>query len=219
MKTITVVILLFISFCIISCKKEYFNPNTFSVVTYTFAADALEFVTIPVNKYFIYKDSASGITDSVIVVKNEVVNKFQGSTPCTGICWPGPSGYSYQEFSLTLKKINPPSAIWFNGKASNFSINFFLDSITGINMMDSLMPYCNIWYPLSDFDEYTHLPAYIVEGITYSDVHLFSRNNGMQPGQPNYLQIDTYWVKGTGIVQRRIIRQGAVATTLLIRTG
>jgi hypothetical protein len=101
-----------IVFLFISCKKE----NTPPPPEINFAAEGLAYVQLPLNKYFIYKDSATGMQDSVVVTESKLERNFnsQYSVP-----------FYQQVFTITLTKNNGATQNdWFYAiaKAENFGI-------------------------------------------------------------------------------------------------
>jgi hypothetical protein len=90
-------IILAATFYFSACKKENENKNEAPFIR--FSSEALSYVHIPVNNYFIYQESSSGILDSVVVTKSIVENKFK-PYGLLGFFYQG--AIHYQDFSLEL---------------------------------------------------------------------------------------------------------------------
>lgn len=191
-------------------------PGTNRVSFYT---TALEFIKLPANRYFIYKDSATGSTDSVVVTQTIVETKYQAATAG----YPGKPALYYDTYTLILTKL-PASQIWYQAVAT--CDYFFLPApSTGI---DSNFTFYNdpsqpvsFWYPFetSNNRQYTFLPNLTIEGNTYSGVHQFFATNGLPPTDTNYQGTIFYWVKGIGIIKKEIRTFNSVKTSLLVRYG
>lgn len=219
-------------FLSVSCKKADFsgiyslsgnlNPNT---VIMHFSQPALDYIQLPVNRYFIYKDSATGFIDSVRVTQSVIETNFQQAT--SG--YPGsPATYS-DVYKLTLTKFTPPSTNqpWFEGTARGAGFLGF----TSATIIDSNINFSNgqnslpvFWHPLTfsgfnQFTRYTYLPTMSIEGITYTAVHLFSSSNGLPSTDVNYQASVFFWVKGIGIIKKEIRTFISVKTSLLLRYG
>lgn len=196
------------------------NPNT---VTIHFYQAALDYIQLPVNRYFIYKDSATGSTDSVRVTQSAIETSFQPAT--SG--FPGsPATYS-DVFKLTLTKFQaqtPTNQTWFQGIARCTSFGGIISATT----IDSNITFYNeqsnlllFWHPFSSFGlgEYKYTPTMTIEGITYTAVQSFYYYNMLPSTDINYQASVIYWVKGIGIIKREIRTYNSVKTSLLIRHG
>lgn len=198
------------------------NPNT---VIMHFSQPALDYIQLPVNRYFIYKDSATGFIDSVRVTKSVIETNFQQAT--SG--FPGSPATYYDIYKLTLTKFAPPSTSqpWFEGTARGASFLGFSSTTiidTSINFSNDQNSLPVFWHPLTlsgfnQFTKYTYLPTLAIEGITYPAVHFFSSSNGLPTTDINYQASVFYWVKGIGIIKKEIKIFNSVKTSLLIRYG
>lgn len=217
-------------FLSLSCKKNpeaggfslsgTLNPNTVNIHFYQ---AALDYIQLPVNRYFIYKDSATGSLDSVKVTQSVIETNFQPAT--SG--YPGlPATYS-DVFRLTFTKfLLPPSTsqVWFKGIARGTTS----PGIASATIIDSNIYFSNeqptlavFWHPFisSGSTRYTYIPAMTIEGITYTSVHSFSSYNMLPVTDVNYQASVFFWVKGIGIIKRESRTYNSVATSLLIRYG
>jgi hypothetical protein len=185
-----------------------------------FDITALEFIEIHWNRYFIYKDSATGLTDSVIVTQKNTSSIFHDSVPGN----PPIPAYTHQTYKLTLQKFSGSSnQVWFDGLASCDSqyrnAFHFVDSDFDLYDKQNNLP--AFWYPFtsSGVKQYSLIPTITIEGTTYVQIHKFSATNGLQPTDTNYLETIFYWEKGTGIIKKEIRTFNSVKTFLLVRYG
>lgn len=200
-----------------SCGKEDLSPGSinytgFSIPNFYFYSGTLEYVHLPVNRHFIYKDAATGSTDSVIVSQSIVTKEITSVAPL----------YTYEKYALTLSGTMNPT--WFNGIAN-------CHSFPGYSLADNVDPNFSLsneqyglpafWYPFTSAGalQYTFIPALTIEGISYTGVNEFSASNGLQTSDANYLQIVHYWVKGIGIIKKEVHTNSSVKTYLLLRYG
>jgi hypothetical protein len=188
------------------------------ISTVNFYTPALEIIELPANRYFIYKDQATGSLDSVVVTQSMLETKFQAQTQNT-------LAYSYSTYTLSMNKISG-SAIqsWYTG----FATCDFPGSSTIISVIDSTFNLSNgstdlpaFWYPLASSGnlQYSNIPLVSIEGNTYLDVYSFSATNGFQPTESNYLATTFWWVKGIGIIKRETRTFNSIKTSLLLRYG
>jgi hypothetical protein len=213
-----------------SCSKESFTidfsgggwgfPGGVIYAGNYFDNTALEFINLRWNRYFIYKDSATGLTDSVIVTQNNISSIFHDSVPGN----PPIPAYFHQIFKLTLLNFSgSPNQPWFEGLASCDSqyryANHFIDSDFDLYDKQNILP--AFWYPFtsSGVKQYTLIPTITIEGTTYVQIHKFSATNGLQPTDINYRATIFYWEKGTGIIKKEIRTYNSVKTYLLARYG
>ena len=223
------------AFLMASCSKENLNlgggggwswgggwgmPGGGPIAGNYFDNTALDFINITWNRYFIYKDSATGITDSVIVTRNYTSSVFHDSVPGN----PPIPAFSYETYGLTLQKISGSAyQTWFDGFASCDSqyryTAHYIDSDFDLTDKQNNLP--AFWYPFtsSGVKQYTIVPTITIEGTTYAQIHKFSATNGLQPTDTNYRETIFYWEKGTGIIKREIRTYNSVKTSLLVRYG
>lgn len=220
-----------------SCSKEDFTldlsggwgggggwgmPGGGVVAGNFFDNTALDFINTPWYgySYFIYKDSATGFTDSVNVTQNYTIGVFHDSVPGN----PPVPKYSHQTFKLTLQHMTgSPGQIWFDGFAScdtqYMNTVHFIDSAFELTDRQNNLP--AFWYPFtsSGVKKYSLIPSITIEGTLFIQIHKFSATNGLQPGDTNYRETTYYWEKGTGIIKREIRTYNSVKTSLLFRRG
>ena len=215
-----VTITLFIFF-FAGCKKSSSPPPRPSVITLEFPPAGLEYVNLTPGKYLIYKDSASGILDSVVITKSQLETKYspgdtviQGGVPVTY-----PAIYS-QEFSLTLTKVDSISQTpWFTGSAANEAPIVSLLLYEMYHLVGISTEYAGLVFSDPTFPIFSTIPSITIEGQNYTNVilgeyeHLLLDDN-----DPDYTKRTFYWAKGIGIIKREIITTGgAIQTHTLIR--
>ena len=221
-----------------ACKKEktaQLPTNPVLLLSYIkLNPAALEFVQLPLNRYFIYKDSATGSVDSVIVTKSIIENIFHaGTSPNPGSTWNyGTPDYYYEKYTLELKKIaGSPAQDWFNGFARCGDSYTNLDFVmmgnppvfteTNFSLSNQQFQLSAFLYPFTTYgvNTYIFISMLTIEGTTYTGVHRFIASNGLQPSEPNYQENIFYWVKGIGIIKKEIRTFNSVKTSLLVRYG
>lgn len=210
----------------VACKKETPAQIDYPTTNVKLSPAALNFVQLPVGRYFIYKDSASGSTDSVSVTQSSNENLFHKGRVGSGCGWfcydPGEPDYYYEKYSLT---ISSTSQEWFKGVAScdaNYSsLAFAILGNPSMLVESNFNLYDAFWYPFTTYGsrQYTSIPILTIEGNTYAEVHHFFSTNGLQPTDINYLGTTHYWVKGIGIIKKEIRTYNSIKTSLLIRHG
>lgn len=220
-------------FLMTACKKDIAfltTPATTSPTIYQQLNPlAIDYVQLPVNRHFIYKDSATAATDSVIVAESYIV-KLLSPSIAAGYYSPAVPAYFYDKYTLTLTKVGgTTNQTWFKGTASSLSTSYFGATsygtngiLSGFSLRNEQTTLSAFWYPFTStygFYEYNFLPAMTIEGITYTAVHQFIINNGVQPSDASYLKNIYYWVKGIGIIKREISTSTSVKTSLLVRYG
>ncbi len=183
---------------------------------------ALDFINTPWHgyRYFIYRDSATGFTDSVIVSQNYTQGVLHDSVPGN----PPVPQYTHQTFKLRLQQLTgSPGPIWFDGFAScdtqyRNTIRF-IDSDFELTDRQNNLP--AFWYPFtsSGANRYSLIPSITIEGTIYIQIHKFSTTNGLQPTDINYRETAYYWEKGTGIIRKDLRTYNSIKTSLLLRMG
>jgi len=172
-------------------------------------AEGLQYVQLDIGKYFIYKDSASGILDSVVVTKSLLENIF---TPAvTGGLFETYPAYNSEVFSLTLTKIEVNSeSVWLEAQTPPALCCPSLSSNNEpVQMLDSIgLVFC---YPIGDCNSIDLISSLTVEGKVYQDVIKMA---GGANGASTY-----YWAKGLGLIKRIEILNSDTQTYTLIRNN
>jgi hypothetical protein len=227
MKKITFLSFIAISVLLTSCAKvdltgdwSWGGIGEIKFNTNRFDSTSLAFINVPQNRYFIYKDESTGLTDSVYVTQSMV-------SPVMGQSVQGPPttpSFLYETFALALTySSGTGNQLWFTGFAScdsqYKSVPLFIDSDFILSNTQTNLP-C-FWFPFTSSGvlQYSFLSTLTIEATPYNAVHKFSATNGLQPTQPNYLETTHYWVKGIGIIKKEIKTNNSVKTSLLVRYG
>ncbi len=180
---------------------------------------SIDIINLPLNRYFIYKDSATGVTEFVRVTESIIEKKLDEGY----FDWD--KDFYYETYKLTLTKIAGSSQEnWFSGFAQSYVFTGFYGSTidnTGFKFYEqgSVLPV--FWCPFTSSGnwQYTQIPSLTVNGTVYTGVHKFISTNGKQPSEAGYLQLTCYWVKGIGIIKREIRTDTTVKTFLLVSYG
>jgi hypothetical protein len=227
---LTIILLCFVCY---SCKKSKVTTKQTDPVYIQFSADALAYVRLPLNKYFIYKDSASGLIDSVIVTESDVEKVFQPEY--TVQVFNGTfnlPAYYYQDFSLLLTGYSGTSQKeWFYAVAqstfpsfdnSKNSDNASLVLLEKNRTTDTPINYAFV-YPLDTIsslvEKMSIISSILIEGKMYSNVEFYSNSNGIDSTNADYARSIYYWAKGVGIIKREIKTSNSIQTYLLVRNG
>jgi len=212
------------------CQKESTSPPMPGVITAKFALAGLEYVNLTPGKYLIYKDSANGTLDSVVIAKSLLETKY---TPADTVVQGGvpvsyPAIYS-QEFSLTLTKIDDTSqTAWFTGSATtelplvgNITnenlrlLEIYHLSGTATEYVNSFAFFYSSQNPGSNI-----IPSIAIEGKNYTNVIFTATESLSDVYDPEYTKRTFYWAKGIGIIKREIITAGgAIQTQTLLRNN
>ena len=207
---------------IVSCKKDKADPPS---IVMKFSSEALAYVQLPLNKYFIYKDSASGTFDSVVVKESSLQTIFVPKYDCPRDSWCiSTPAYNYQTFTLKLVSITTSTQKnWYFESAFHDVIGGFYQPRATDTMYVSLNG--TFWYPFylnntpGSLVQVNLFPSIIIEGKTYTDVLQCVSSNTDNTSLPNYTKTNYYWAKGIGIIKREIRTATTVKTELLVRHG
>ncbi len=211
-----------------SCKKSKPRIDDTDPNSYLFSADALAYVQLPLNTYYIYKDSASGTLDSVVVTQSVLETKFHPEESGNDLYIWHLAAYYYQQFTLLLTNYSGSSPQdWFYGIATN-GPNFFINSDTTswvdlveidtlnnirVNNYAFFYPEGGSVFSLTP----TIIPSMTIEGKSYSNIVFCSDFNSPDTTADYYLETNYYWAKGVGIIKRRIKTSNYVKTENLVR--
>ncbi len=209
-----------------SCQKILDKPGPNQI---SFAGEAMDYAQLPLNRYFIYKDSATGDFDSVGVTQSDLSNIDNPAYPGTGLLDPPTPAYNHQKFKLTLTKLNGSPAIWFQGVADAYNSNLYYAS-TSLSILtfygnDNIISPNEVngygfSYPTPSFDTVLNFPNFKVGNNIYNNVLGFisaSAQDGFT--QPWDFNSTYYWAKGVGIVQRTVRTIYGTTTSFLERYG
>jgi len=214
--------ILAITILFISCKKSDVSPQP--LLTANFAKEGLNYVQIPLNKYFIYKDSVSGNTDSVIVTQSILETKLMPANILLILVFSPPMpAYYYQSYTLLLSKVNGnTSTDWFYGIA-NADPTINLNTLVGLTLIEGRDISTKYKIPAFKYPFYFGTSKITIEGKDYSDVIQITNSNYLSPSSPDYLTSyftsTYYWAKGIGIVKRTLKTATSTQTWTLLRRG
>jgi hypothetical protein len=174
----------------LGCIKE----NDRYLITNTFPAAGLTYVQLRPNQYFIYKDSATGLEDSVVVTKcitGAVTTSSQYGDYRT----------DYLQLEMTkFDLIN--SEIWLIGKARAYTGNSMLFLYEGDGMVT-----------LFSYLPYVKGITLTVEGNVYSDV--------LEESELYYTHFPDakhcYWAPGVGLIKISTRKDSVEKTSYLVR--
>lgn len=208
--TITVLVLL-----VASCRKEVAitRPTLKKLET-----EGLAYVQLPKNKYFIYKDSTTGMLDSVVVTGSDIEAIFVSAQPGLGF-YSGNDAYFYETFTLILTKYDTAQQEWFYGVVNSLAKSFSLRERDRINNAEQNIVFS---YPINTLltgVDVSIMPANIIEDKLYSNIAVFTSSNGAPPTDKSYHKSTYYWVRGVGIIKREIQTGSSIKTELLVRNG
>lgn len=219
------IIVVCISVC--SCKKDKTSapPETFNI---QLPSEGLAYVKLPLNRYFIYKDSASGILDSIVVTQSNLETKYEPASAGSGI---GGNtkipAYNYQTFSLLLTKYGSIQEDWFYGQTLDKPVFFsgrpLFDTIA-LSLVERVRTTNAdlgqaFSFSLQTSSAGTIIPTLVIEGKTYMNVFLYPDWNGLDETNANYRRSFYYWVKNLGIVKRTIQTFAKTKTYTLVRNN
>jgi len=188
-----------------SCKKPSFSGPLFSFPTPTsgggFPSEGLDYVQLTQGKYLIYKDSAGGVVDSVVVTKSILES---------------PGGAL--KFSLVLTEVEGTSSmVWFSGNAndgSELKLSEWYSSGTGVDLLNPSA------FFYSTQNTMQMIPSLTIEGKNYINVIVGEYESLLDSNDPGYTKRTFYWAKGIGIIKRRIVSAGGkIKTHDLIRNN
>jgi len=215
-----------VAILLLSCEKgldlnlDFSNINwggPYNFNTNNFDSIGLSYMQLPVARYYIYKDEASGNTDSVRVTKSNLTWNYRNAAGTS------PALYHYT-YDLTLTSFSAaPGQVWYQGRAACDSdyknVNTYVDASFDLSNEISKLP--AYWYPFvsSGSNQYSKIPFLPIEGTLYGDVHRFAATNGLPHSDPAYQASIFYWAKGVGIIKKEIISSQSLQTFLLLRYG
>ena len=188
-----------------SCKKTNSNTNNTIIEYWKFPLESLKYVQLTPGKYLIYKDSATGELDSVVVTSCILVTR-SGTISSPDI--------RHDFFSLTLKKYNTITPEqWFYGEADAWPYSGNSPDRYQMVLFESYVAN-GIGYETQAFAyPYSHvylgelIPSLLVEGKNYTDVLKFRAVYSTL--LPRGMLFKTnYWAKGAGIIRREIKIKG-----------
>jgi hypothetical protein len=195
----------------IGCKKSNRHYSVFN--NFTFSKEALDYIKFNPGKYFIYKDSATLTTDSVVVTESLLDTVSGTEDGFFGVI----DHYTAQEYTLILSKIDSSGAtVWVTGKASSldgYTGNVYLDRLpTSIGgYLFRYPPGGGVYQEPCNCVIERNIPAITVEGDTYTDVVL-TVDEYSASKKSSY-----YWAKEVGLIKRSEVNGTDTKTYTLLR--
>ncbi len=209
-----------------SCKKSVDEPA--QSMHFNFSKEALAYVQMPANKNYIYKDSATGEMDSILVNKSTLENNLMPSSTYNILGFPSTfPAYYFQTFTLLLTKINGSKSLdWFYGIA-NANIGNYIggsnDSAGVLLLERDRSLNADKGYVFNSFPVQGGvkmiIPNLTIEGKEYIDVVRFTSTNGLTPSANGYRAVIYYWAKGIGLIKRSISSTNSTKTWTLVKNG
>lgn len=191
----------------INCKKSDQQPERPYI---QFPVGALEYVKLIEGNYRVYKDTASGDLDSVVITNSFISKNFFSGNGDPSL---GPSHY-YEDFILELTKWTGTSPeAWFEGIATT---KYGFPDMALMEKFDiSCFGRYVFYYPAGS--TLITIPSITIEGKDYNDVILGVFESGFST-DPEYNKRTYFWAKGVGIIKREIARAGgSIKTHTLLR--
>jgi hypothetical protein len=208
-----------------SCTKTGYKPlPTPPEAFINFSKADLEYVLIPHDRYFIYKDSATGNLDSVTVAQNDLTVSSSDAVPF----WNLPATH-FQMYTLDLEINKDSETLWYRGVANSSygtSSPFVSDSAAKIRFsaQDNLIAYPALDYGFSSETSSSvsnqHQSSLTVESNIYNDVVVCTCTSpGLDATDPGNFKSTYYWAKGVGIIKRTVETNSTITTSVLERYG
>lgn len=224
-----------LGFCVLffaplSCKKaQQEKPSEPAFIQ--FDPGGLSYLPFKINDYFIYRDSASGILDSVVVTESkidkDVVPADIYQSPFGPVNYPA---YYYQELSLSFTRFEGMSQqLWFHATAK--SNRFIMGPVTAnsdsaflsLSEEDTTFQGECFGYPVTPYyspqNSVDTFSSFIIEGNSYSNVIFYSNSNTLDTPAQDFVRVTYFWAKGVGIIKRQIKTRSVQETLTLVRHG
>ncbi|RYY50108.1 MAG: hypothetical protein EOO06_04880 [Chitinophagaceae bacterium] len=202
-----------IIFSLTACEKDdpvAVDPMT-RVFNVSFSRNALAYVNIPVGKYFIYKNVATGALDSVAVTTSQL-----GTTNFPKDVANGFPEHNMETYRSVFTKYNLIGGVyipvqWIRTYAiTDFSTPYDSTSTADVRLELSGTDQ-TIFYASHNV---AGVQSLLVEGVNYPEVVKAESTNGFPVNDPSYEKNVFYWAKNVGIVKRVITRATGAPTEL-----
>jgi hypothetical protein len=208
-----------------SCTKTGYKPTPTPPDAYiNFDKTELEYVFLPFDRRFIYKDSATGHIDSVVVTDNYLWVSDDGPLPLLNL-----PAVHYQQYNLVLTKTNDSSSEWFNGSANSYYGTPTLrttDSMAEIrfvardNIITTAFPDYGFSSDTSSYVTYQYLSSLKVESKVYNDIMVCTYTRvALDTTAYENFKGTYYWAKKVGIIKRTVETSSGITTSLLESYG
>ena len=202
-------------FCLacLSCKKD--EPAPPPIMTLTFTQTAINYVKLNQGDYFIYKDSATGMEDSIVVT----LSRLQPvRVPMGAGTFQGMPEHDAQQFDLIMTSQTSSPATWLNVTASTEHQPIYTACDTVPMRLTGNSSPILTYFEFSHHQNTQSYPAMTIDGRTYYFVIAITSEYGTGPADPDYIKSTCYWSKGVGIIKRQTITAGNnIKTQTLLR--
>lgn len=182
-----------------NCKKSSSPPPEEKINDVNLDKSHLAYVSMIENSYFIYKDSASGAEDSVVVTNSEVTEVSVPAIDGPGLFDDFPA-INYELYRLSMKRMNDNSD-WLVAQSGAVANQQPTDNYPVV-LTSSAQEV--VFFKTPSF------PSMIVEGVTYNDI-VFTEDTIHHTAY--------YWSKNIGIIKRQIGSGADLKTQTLLRKG
>lgn len=172
-----------------------------------FSREGLAYIQFNTGKYFIFKDSASGRLDSIVVTKSSL-EKYNTSVNSLF----GPFEAIGERYYLILSKIDSSGRVTelINGAADNYASDEFI-------VLRSAATYESLFSYPSPIYNGTIIPSLQVEGKTYTNV--VCQNNDRHYSAGILVSSSFYWAKGVGLIKSIKSEASNTKTYTLLRSN
>lgn len=210
---------------LVACKKSADQPAVAADQHYTIDSFTLSYLKLPIGTWYAYKDSVSGLIDTVVIKRSEVNTTLVPS-------------YTSTYNILGFRGVQQVPAIYYdslilhiskdllNGTENWLSINYRQQySFNFIYASDNIIKNAGeivFWNPAkSDYGikndmGVESIPSITIEGKTYQNVLRFVNKNGSDTTATYYIKSDYYWAQGVGVIKRSLKNAQGVHTETLL---
>lgn len=218
-----VIRLLFVLFTVAvlisGCQKDEVTDNPMDdVYNISFSRNALDYINIPVGKYFIYKVSGQIALDSVAVVSSQLDTVNMPRNDNTNF-----PEHNIERFRIRINQyqnnIGGPGTLiteWLRGTTNATPFSPYDSSSTA----DVRLEFSNSTIGKTIFFATHNVTGstLTVEGVTYTGVVMAESDNGLPISDAAYKKNTFYWAKGVGIIKRVTVSfNGHEVTMTLLR--
>jgi hypothetical protein len=165
-------------FVMLACSKEPEEEE------YTLDPAGMQYIQLRQGQYFIYRDSATGSTDSVVVSESSLATeRFSESL------WGSKPGWARRQvYGLALQRKNGGDSTWLKGTAT-------ADYLPYVILEDERGRYFSYPGDCLFGNDVERLASLMVEGKMYTDVMVFHRRDFSDFNHAYY------WAPSNGLVQ------------------
>jgi hypothetical protein len=206
----------FIIFGIWGCSKD---KKSADLLYLKIDPEALKYLQFDPGKYFIYKDSASGRLDSVLLLNNTFATKYVGAVAGT---WGSTPAYTTESITVILHRYGDNvSTQWLhaNGQPDFYSsyIIFNSNDHAPVTLTETInRPQGGISSIHGVFSSLSTPFSMTAEGINYPSVILGGFKDASY--YANSLR-EFYWAKNVGIIKRVLVLENVRYVSTLVRHG